>query len=62
MKTACIQQPPEGHDSLCCQSERHAPEVLTTLRVAHEDMNTYDVGVGCRARELGFEKDQKEGV
>lgn len=62
LKTACIQQPPEGHDPLCCQSERCTPEVPTTLQVAHEDMNTYDVGVGHRARELGFEKEPKEGV
>lgn len=62
LKTAWIQQTPKGHDSLCCQSEKHVPKVLTTLRVAHEGMNTYDVGLGHRAKELSFKKDQKEGV
>lgn len=61
LKAACIQQPPEGRDSLCCPSDRRGPGVLTTLRVAHEDTNTYAIGEGHGARELGFEKDQKEG-
>ncbi|KAK2544267.1 hypothetical protein Q9966_002266 [Columba livia] len=43
------------------RSEKHVPKVLTTLRVAHEGMNTYDVGLGHRAKELSFKKDQKEG-
>lgn len=28
--------------------------------VVHKDVNTYDVVVGCRARGLGLEKDQKK--
>lgn len=62
LKTACIQQHHEGHDSLCCQTEIHATEVLTAFQVAHEDMNTYGVGLGHRARELGCKKGKKEGV
>lgn len=41
---------------------RHAPKMPTTLWVACEAMNIYEVGVGHRAREFGFKKNRKEGV